>query len=58
MPQDDEEEDLDHEFLFDLEAGESVPECPQCSGPGQPLGQLGNRKHYRCRNCGADFSKE
>jgi hypothetical protein len=33
-------------------------DCPSCGGPGVPLGGLGNRKHYRCRDCGADFSHE
>jgi len=30
--------------------------CPACDGPGVLLGQLGSRIHYRCRNCGVDFS--
>lgn len=32
--------------------------CPGCGGPGVPLGQLGNRSHFRCRDCGVDFSHE
>ena len=32
--------------------------CPVCGGPGVELGRLGNRAHYRCRNCGIDFSHE
>jgi predicted RNA-binding Zn-ribbon protein involved in translation (DUF1610 family) len=32
--------------------------CPACGGLGMPLGQLGRRFHYRCRNCGMDFSHE
>jgi len=32
-------------------------ECPQCEGPGMLLGRLGGRTHYRCRNCGWDFSQ-
>lgn len=46
--------------LFDPEAGESqyeIAECPVCSGPGLLLGELGSRVHYRCRNCGMDFSE-
>ncbi|TAL42448.1 MAG: hypothetical protein EPN91_08695 [Salinibacterium sp.] len=31
--------------------------CPQCVGPGILLKQLGLRLHYRCRNCGAEFSQ-
>lgn len=30
--------------------------CPMCDGPGVLLGQLGQRVHYRCRNCGMDYS--
>lgn len=32
--------------------------CPNCGGPGVELGSLGRRAHYRCRNCGTDFSDE
>lgn len=32
--------------------------CPLCYGPGVHLGTLGYREHYRCRNCGADFSRK
>lgn len=45
-----------HPFELDLE--DSSAECPICGGPGMPLGRLGRRMHYRCRNCGMDFSKE
>jgi tRNA(Ile2) C34 agmatinyltransferase TiaS len=31
--------------------------CPVCPGNGVPLGALGTRMHYRCRDCGMDFSK-
>jgi len=37
---------------------EGSPECPACGGPGVALGSLGNRAHFRCRNCGMDFSHE
>lgn len=32
--------------------------CPTCQGEdsGEVLGRLGNRDHFRCRNCGAEFS--
>ena len=30
--------------------------CPMCNGPMGLLGQLGNRKHWLCRNCGAQCS--
>jgi hypothetical protein len=28
-----------------------------CAGPGVALGQLGNLRWFRCRDCGMDFSK-
>jgi len=31
--------------------------CPACGGEGAPMGALGNRVHYRCRDCGIDFSR-
>jgi len=31
--------------------------CPACGGSGIPLGHLGSRSHFRCRNCGLDFSR-
>jgi hypothetical protein len=31
--------------------------CPLCGGPLGYLGQLGDRIHYRCRDCGADSSE-
>lgn len=30
--------------------------CPLCGGPSVVLGDLGSRRHYRCRNCGGQFS--
>lgn len=30
--------------------------CPQCGGPGSLIGALGTRDHYRCRDCGWDYS--
>jgi len=33
-------------------------ECPVCGGPGMYLGSLGNKEHFRCRNCGAEFSRD
>lgn len=32
--------------------------CKFCKGPLMLLGQLGQMKHYRCRDCGAQFTKE
>jgi tRNA(Ile2) C34 agmatinyltransferase TiaS len=31
-------------------------DCPMCGGTGMLLGQLGHREHYRCRDCGMDYS--
>lgn len=30
--------------------------CPNCPGQAYELGGLGNLKHYRCRDCGIQFS--
>ena len=35
-----------------------IPECPACGGGGTILGSLGARKHYRCRQCGMQYSNE
>ena len=48
--------------VFDSEphavSDEVAPSCPACSGGyGIELGTLGARVHYRCRNCGAEFSR-
>lgn len=37
---------------------EEYTQCPTCEGPGVLMGQLGRRKHFRCQNCGMDFSTE
>lgn len=31
-------------------------ECPICGGDGTELGSLGWRLHFRCRDCGMDYS--
>ncbi len=31
-------------------------DCQICGGPGQYLGTLGRRIHFRCQDCGMDFS--
>lgn len=33
-----------------------VEECPACAGSGRYMGCLGARSHYRCRDCGIEFS--
>lgn len=30
--------------------------CSVCGGEAGLLGQLGNRKHFTCRDCGMEFS--
>lgn len=30
--------------------------CPTCWGPAIPMGILGTRAHFRCRNCGDQWS--
>jgi tRNA(Ile2) C34 agmatinyltransferase TiaS len=37
-------------------AEEDAPCCPACGGPLVPLGQLGRRRWFRCRDCGIDCS--
>lgn len=32
------------------------PTCSTCGGIGNYLGQLGNLIHFRCRQCGMQFS--
>lgn len=32
-------------------------ECPQCGGEGYFLGVLGDLLHFRCRDCGSDWSE-
>jgi len=31
--------------------------CPICGGEGVQFGFLGLRLHFRCRQCGIDFSR-
>ena len=47
--------------VFDSEphvvSDEEAPECPVCvTGYGIELGTLGHRTHFRCRNCGCEWS--
>lgn len=30
--------------------------CPECLGEGRLLGTLGSTDHYRCRDCGWEWS--
>ena len=46
-------DDIEHE-----DGLESEPhECPLCGGPAASMGTLGRREHFRCRDCGAEFSQ-
>lgn len=40
----------------EYDSGETSP-CPACDGEGSAMGSLGKRKHFRCRDCGMDFSQ-
>jgi hypothetical protein len=33
-------------------------ECPACGGEGVPMGTLGSLQHFRCRQCGINFSRK
>jgi len=37
---------------------EKMSFCPACGGQGAHLGSLGRREHFRCRDCGMDYSHE
>jgi tRNA(Ile2) C34 agmatinyltransferase TiaS len=37
---------------------EDEPDCPLCGGRGTFLGSLGRTEHFRCRDCGWDFSEQ
>ena len=47
-------------LTLDLPIPEETPEpgevCSFCGGPGILLGSLGSREHFRCRNCGTEWS--
>lgn len=51
-------EDCAEEGRLREKFGEGDPVCPTCSGPGVPLGEMGRLFHFRCRDCGIDFSRE
>ena len=46
---------------LDERSGDDYSEPAGCAACGQQvvvIGTLGNRQHFRCRNCGLDQSKE
>jgi hypothetical protein len=43
-------------FWVGAEEPEPTGGCPLCEGPGMYQGTLGQRPHFRCRNCGIDFN--
>jgi hypothetical protein len=53
-------EDCDkHVKLYDDDT-EPPPreDCPACGSSNEPMGALGERTHYRCRQCGLDYSDD
>lgn len=56
VPQQENLNDYTQADPMDEEGDYDYAHCPACDGPGVLLGQLGSRIHYRCRNCGLDFS--
>jgi hypothetical protein len=44
--------------LDDDEVEDADNECVLCSGSLVVLGTLGNRLHFRCRNCGIEQSRK
>lgn len=36
---------------------DEMPSCPACGGPGMLLGTLGRLTHFKCRNCGMEYSE-
>lgn len=36
----------------------SFSNCPACGASNVPMGVLGTRRHYRCRDCGIEWSEE
>lgn len=51
-----EEQSRSHTAFLDDDFADERPTCPMCGGPGNYLGTLGTRAHFRCENCGMDFS--
>ena len=49
-------EDAGLDEVFDY-LPEDNPVCPMDGGIGVPLGTLGQLEHFRCQNCGMDFSR-
>jgi hypothetical protein len=41
----------------DFDDVEDTVECPACGGGGVSMGTLGQCEHFRCQNCGIDFSR-
>jgi len=57
LSDDDSSDELDDDTFDDIDYSDN-PECEYCSGEMQKLGRLGNLDWYRCRDCGAESSKE
>ena len=48
--------DFEDEPIDEKMDASSFVHCPLDGGIGVPLGKLGRQQHYRCRQCGYDFS--
>lgn len=46
----------EHDVDFADQAVEDIAACPTCGAENAPMGTLGKRVHYRCRDCGMDYS--
>ena len=44
----------DHEH--DHDADDMTEHCPACDTANDPMGMVGTRVHYSCRDCGAWYS--
>lgn len=47
-----------HYLEYEDEAPSPAESCSLCGGGLYPLGTLGRLQHLRCRNCGAEFSRQ
>lgn len=44
--------------MDDLDLDDDPIQCPACDGHGEPLGTLGIKEYYRCRDCGITFTHD
>lgn len=43
---------------MDFDDNDDEMDCPVCNTPNGPMGYLGKLAHFRCRNCGAQYSRK